>query len=462
MAKKNYEEMSKQILEYVGGKENISFFTHCVTRLRFNVRDKSLVQKDKIEKVNGVIGVQWSGEQLQIIVGQQVTDIYSTICNISGLQPEQAIDENLDGKKHKENIINMFFRTLSDCLSPTFPALIGCGLIKALMTIFTMLNLVETTSTTYQTLSFISDAAFYFLPFLVTIGSARRFKCNPAIAMVLAGVLLHPNFVALVNASQESGEVIKFFAFTIPNVTYSSTCFPIILSVYCASKIEHLIDKYSPNAIKLLAKSALPIIIVAPLSLIVLAPLGNMAGQVLPTIVDFLRQYLGVFTPAIIAAVLALTIMTGMHYPLIVYGVSNFTSTGVDTFFYPAHHMMTYTIAASALAVAIKSKKSEVKEMGFSSVATTIFGGVTEPALFGILLKYRKPLYAQIIGAFSGGLVVGILGTKVYNFPSNPLLYPLCYLNDADPTNIIKMAIGFVVGCAVTFVISYITHKDEE
>ena len=217
MAKKNYEEMSKQILECVGGKENITQLTHCVTRLRFNVRDKSVVKVNEIEKIKGVMGTQWSGEQFQIIIGGEVGDVYKVVCQLAGFQEEAVIDENLDVDLKKDHSIKGLFMilmdTLTSILAPIIPAIVACGLLQGVLYSVQSFGWLDPNGETYVFFFNCAQAAFYFLPVLIGYSAGKRFKCSPVLAATTSAILMLPAFSAM------SGTSIKLFGI-IP-ITYN-------------------------------------------------------------------------------------------------------------------------------------------------------------------------------------------------------------------------------------------------
>ena len=239
---KKYEEIIKELLNLVGGKDNVSFFTHCVTRLRFNVKDRGLVKEDEINKLNGVLGCQWSGEQFQVIIGQAVEDVYHKICETTGLEENRVEKDKLS----KGFSIGAIFDTIAACLSPVIPVLVGTGMLKVVILLLQMSGLISMESSTYTVLSFVADAGFYFLPVFVGASSAKKFGGNIMLGMFIGAILIHPTFISLV-AEDTS---LSIFGLPIYEASYSSTVFPVIISVFVMSYIEKLIVKYSPETVR--------------------------------------------------------------------------------------------------------------------------------------------------------------------------------------------------------------------
>lgn len=277
MAKKNYDELSNRIIDLIGGKENIGFFTHCMTRLRFNIKDKGLVKTEKIETIPGVLGLQWAGEQLQIIIGPSVDNVYKKICKDNGMEILDKLNINIeeDGNRNKKKLsFNSVFTAMSACIVPLIPMLIAGGMIKSIISAIIYFGWVSSTNPTIVTFTFIADASLYFLPIALGYTCSKRFNMNPAIGMFLGGILIHPTFLSMVQ-NQDAGSI---FGLNIPAYKYTSTIFPMFLTIVVASHVERILKKYIPNSIKSIFVPTLEIVIMAPVMLCLLAPLGNYLG----------------------------------------------------------------------------------------------------------------------------------------------------------------------------------------
>lgn len=244
----NYQELGNKILNLVGGKENVSKVTHCATRLRFNLKDDSKAQTEALKKTAGVLGVVKNGGQYQIIIGNDVNHVYKPIAEVC----EQANSTNAgnDEPEEKKSLGARFIDTITGIFTPILPAITAAGMLKAVLAVLTAFHLIDTSGSTYQVINFMADAAFYFLPILLANSAAKKFNCNPYLAMMIGGILLHPNFVNMVAASKETGEAIRLFFIPVYNAGYSSSVIPIILSVWFMSYVEPIADKISPKAIK--------------------------------------------------------------------------------------------------------------------------------------------------------------------------------------------------------------------
>ncbi len=458
MAKQHkYEELSSEIIQLVGGKDNISFFTHCMTRLRFNLKDRGIVDVEKIDKVNGVIRAQWSNDQLQIVVGQDVSEAYKLICEKTGLVKEETVNENLDGEKKKFSI-GQIFDAISGSIAPLIPMMIGGGMIKVIALVLTMLGWLDPESSTTAVINFAGDAAFYFLPIFLGATAAKKFNTNQGLGMFMGAILIHPNFVALVAA----GNPIDLFGLPITLSSYGSTVIPIIMVVWIMSYVQRFFAKISPNAVRSIVEPLGTMIVMIPLALCVVGPLGVILGNYLSIAIVFIYETTGFIGVGLLAAILPLLVMTGMHAALTPYWVGSMSTLGYEPFFLVAMIISNLNQGAATAAVAIRAKGTNLKSTAASCAVTAIVGGVTEPAMFGITLKYKKPLYAAMIGSFCGGAYAGLMKVYCYAFPGSGGLFALPSFIGPTPANIINMIIGVAIGMAVTFVLTLIIGFEEE
>ena len=240
----NFERIAKEVLENVGGANNVAHVTHCVTRLRFNLKDDSKADIDKIKKIKGVMGQVNKGGQFQVIIGNDVSDVYKELLKLGNFKSSNNQEEEKGAKK---GIITSVFDTIAGIFTPIIPAIAGCGMLKAFLGLFVALGLISTETQTYYIFSFISDAAFFFMPLLLAYTAGIKFKTSPFLAMVIGGVLLHPSFSALVSA----GEPVSFLGLPVRLVNYSSSVIPIILIVWLMSYVEKLANKFIPKVLRL-------------------------------------------------------------------------------------------------------------------------------------------------------------------------------------------------------------------
>jgi PTS system beta-glucosides-specific IIC component len=439
----NFEKLASDILENVGGEKNVSNVTHCATRLRLNLKDSSKANEEILKKIKGVMGIVNKGGQFQIIIGSDVNKVYNGLVKIGKFKTESASssDENT-------GIVSKILNTISGIFTPILPAIAGAGMIKAVLTLLITFNLISQQSQTFNILSTISDAAFFFLPMLLAYTSAVKFNCNPFMAMSLAGVLLHPNLSALM----AKNEPISFLGLPVSPTTYSSSVIPIILAVWVMSYVERFADKVSPKVIKLFIKPLLTLLVTAPIVLIAVGPLGSIIGNFIASGVVSLSNSWGWVLIVILGATAPLVVMTGMHYSFFPIIMTSFATNNYEGIFLPGMLAANIAQGAAAICVACKTKNKNLKQLASSSGFTAVLG-ITEPAMYGVNLKLKKPFLAVMIGAGAGSLYAGLSGFKAFAFASPGLTALPTYIGPDN--NLIKAIIIICISFVVTFIVTW-------
>lgn len=436
----NYKELASQILQKVGGANNVAHVTHCATRLRFNLKDVSKANQNEVKKIKGVISVVYNGGQFQVVIGQDVANVYRELTQLG--QFTQTSNQVESGEKSP--ILSKIMDTIAGIFTPVLPALAGAGMLKAILVLATTFNWLSADSSTYYYLNFISDAVFYFLPFLLAFTSAQKFKCNPFLAAVVAGIFLHPNLAA-------AGEHTTFFGLTVPHVSYSSSVIPIILTVWAMSYVERFADKISPKFIKFFTKPLITLLMIAPIALIVVGPLGTYVGDIVASFIGMLDSKASWLVPLLLGAFSPLLVMMGMHYSLFPIAMSNLGALGYDTVLAPGMLAANIAQGGAALAVAVKTKDHELKQLASSSGVTAVLG-ITEPAMYGVNLKLKRPFIAVMIGGAVGGLYAGVFGVKGYGFASPGLAALPVYMGPNGVSDLLHA----LIACAIAFVVSFV------
>lgn len=445
----DYELLANQIIDLIGGLENIDQVWNCTTRLRFKLNDDSLVQDEKIKKLNGVLGTQERNDQYQIIIGNDVEEVEKILEQRIGKKSPATDSKSVhQEKKKKENIFNQIIDAISGIFSPILPAIIGAGMMKCILSILTLTKIVSPNSGVYVVFYMISDAAFYFLPFLVAVSASRRFHLNEFIGLSAAGVLLYPT---LINGAAKHLPPINFLGLKIPYLGYSSSVVPIILVVWLMSFVYKYVDRYMPKVLRFILTPVITMIITIPIGLFALAPLGNYLGELLSTILDWLFTYAGPLAGFVLAGLNPLIIMTGMHYAIMPIAIQNLARTGYDNFWLPFALISNIAQAGALFALGFKFKKSEDKSIAFSTCVSAILG-VTEPGLFGVTLKLKKPLYAAMAAGGVGGLIAVLMGVRTYSFSAPNILILPTYI---APNGSLQGLIAIVVALIVTFILSF-------
>ena len=450
----NYEELGGIILPYIGGKENIHKLTHCATRLRFELQNRDVVDVDSIKAIDGVIDVVEGGGQFQIIIGTNVQTVYKSLNRILA-SSDNAVNTSSSEKPSKKSLLERFMNTISTIFTPMIPAITGAGMIKAILAILVLTKAIDTNGHTYYILNMISDAAFYFLPMLLAYGAALKFECNPILSITLAGVLLHPSWIALVNGN----EAASLFAIKLTLVDYSGSVLPIIITVWIQSFIEKYADKYSPEMIKFFTKPLITILLTGILALLFIGPLGSKLNDMVASIANVLNAKVSWLIPLLMGALQPVMLLTGTAWSLTPIATMQIAKNGYEQVNGPGMLASNIAQGGATLAVALKAKDKELKQLAASTGFTALLG-ITEPSLFGVTVKLKTPLIAAMIGGGVGGIYAGLSGLVRYAFVS-PGLTALPVFIGENPMNIVHAIITCIISFAVSFVVSFFITKIE-
>lgn len=444
-----YEELCNQILKAVGGKDNINSISHCVTRLRFMLKDGTkAAPAEETKKISGVTGCVIKNGQYQVVIGPHVDEVYDDMVKISGVSDGEKPEE---GKKG--NIFQQLINVLQQCIAPIIGPMAGTAMIKAVLQILVVLGLMSKSSQTYTMMSMISDGLFYFMPFYFAHSAGKVFGTNGYLTMVIAGAMLHPTWSGLVAA----GESVALFGLPVKLVTYSSTFMPILLIAWFQSYVERFAKKISPKAVRIFLVPLITVFITSIVGFVVLGPVGFYIGDVLATVVMWVNAHFSWLVVALVAGLWPVLVMTGMHSSLMPIQAVERTTLGYATIITPAGIISNMSQAAATFAVAVRSKDKELKSLASSSAITAVCG-VTEPALYGVSLPLKRPLIAAIIGGACGGLYSGLNHVKAWGSgSSNIFSLPIFIGEDNSFVNAIIM---IVITMVVSFVISFIFFKE--
>lgn len=446
----DYLKVSQNILKYIGGEENVKQVSHCYTRLRFSLVDSSKVNTEEIEKIKGVIGVSDSGGQYQVIIGTEVNKIYAELEKSLGKNNMTKPNKGEKNKKSIKQYLNTVLDVFISCFTPIIPVIAGSGMIKVLCSILLTFNFISDKSSTYQILSIVGDAVYYFLPFFVAYTAAKKMDTDPFIAMVLAAILLHPNLATL-GAEGEGHSSFMSIGFRIIN--YSSQALPVILSVYVMKYIDKISDKICPNLVKIFLKPMITLLIMSPIMLIIIAPSGAILGDYFAKFIDIMNQW-GWIAVGLNALLFPLLVLTGMHNALIPLIITMFSTQGFDTILIPSGLVANIAQAGAAGAVYFKSKNKELKGTALSASVSALIG-ITEPALYGVNLRLKRPFKAVLLGALITGCITGALNVTAYSFVS-PSLLSLPIFIGAEKFSFVGAIISAVLAFAITFGITLI------
>lgn len=460
---KNYDALAKQVLELVGGRENVASAMHCYTRLRINCKDTSIVDLDAIKQLD-VLGAQFTGEQLQVIIGNEVKEVYEAFIEQSGLQKEAMIDEKLDDVPAKKKwtikgMLTGIVDAIVACVIPLIPILIGSGVLQAIVLIIQQFGWLPADSPTLVTINFVANAAFYFLPVFVGFFAAKKFGANVALGAMLGAALIHPTFVSMVTA----GDAGSVFGLPIYSASYSSTIVPIILAVWVMSYVEKFISRYSPKAIRTILEPSLTLIIMIPLTFCLLSPLGAMLSDGFASLLTWFYGIFGPLAVAAFAAIVPWVVMVGIHIGTTAISVATIAQTGIDAFMMPGFFISNFAQGAACLAVGIKAKTTELRSFAYSCAFSNVVPGISEPGMYGITLRYKTPMAGAMIGAAAGGLYFGLTGTGALQFLPPNIFAFVGYMGEgAFAGNLMNAIIGVVIAMVVAFIATMFLYKPEK
>lgn len=409
----DYENTAKKILQRVGGKDNVINLVHCMTRLRFTLKDESIVDDEAVKKTKGVMGIMKKGGQYQIIIGNDVGNVFNELNKLGNFSNE--VKEVPAKSNEKKNIFTMLMDTISGIMAPVIPAIIGAAMIKVLLTLLPMIGVLSTNGQTYQLLSVIGDGAFFFMPVLIAISASKKFGTNMYYAASIALIMLHPNLITLMNTAHDAGQTVKFLKYIpVTYASYSYSVIPIILAVYSLRYVERFVDKITPVVTKNFLKPMLVVLIEAPIALIILGPLGAICGNGLSTVVYAIHDKLGFIAIGLVAGVYPFVVMAGMHHAFTPIKLGMIATTGYENFICIGELCSNMAQGAASLAVALRSKNKDFKQIAGSSAFSALFAGITEPALYGVTLRLKRPMLGACIGGAVSGLVGGFFQMKCF------------------------------------------------
>lgn len=446
----DYAASAKQIIKYVGGKDNISKLIHCSTRLRFSLVDYGKANLDELKKIDGVLGAVNASGQCQVIIGNNVVEMFDAINKQLGtLDPNKK-----SGNAPKEKWYEVGLDYLIAIFQPLVPAIAGGGVLKALVMLCGMLGWLSDKSSIYQVLNFVGTAPIYFLPILVAITTARKLNVNVLVAVSAVGALVLPDMVTAL------GKGMNLLGVGITNITYSSQVFPAILAVFFYALLEKWITKWSPKPIRIFFVPMLSMTLTVLATLFVLGPIGYYLGVGLTAVIMSLFNHFGFVATALLASLLPIMVSMGMHKALIPYAVAAMSTSGKELLYLPASLAHNMSECGMAFAIAIRTKDKKLRSTAISAGISALFG-ITEPAIYGIDLQHKRALFGVMASSFIGGGAIGLLGIKAFALVGPGLASLPMYVDKADPSNLIKAIVMFFVSIVLSFVIGLFVWKDD-
>ncbi|MFJ7978034.1 beta-glucoside-specific PTS transporter subunit IIABC [Peribacillus sp. NPDC096379] len=405
----DHKKTAHLIINGVGGKENIHSLLHCATRLRFNLNDESKVNKHDLNKIPEVISVVNSGGQNQIVIGQEVANVYDEIMK----QTDKEFKEKKQPKNSNDankTLISRLFELISGTFSPLLPALIGSGMIKAILIVLTTLGWMSNEGGTYAVLSAAGNAVFYFLPILIGITASSKIGANSYIGGVIGAALLEPNFTALLT-SETSHE---FLGIPIVLFNYSTSVFPTFIAVIIFYYIEKVLKRYTPKTLAMILVPTLSIIIIVPLTILIFGPFGTYVGNGIAWVIAYFNDLSSLLFGAVLGATYFLLVILGLHWALVPIMLSNIAMGGDPII--AVSGATNFAMFGIALGIMLRTKDKNIKGIAGSATLSGLLAGVSEPILYGLILRYRRTLPILVLTGAIGGAIIGMGGSTTSGF----------------------------------------------
>lgn len=452
----DYHKTAMELLKELGGNDNITNVTHCATRLRFILKDESIVNKDKVAKIPGVITTVQAGGQFQVVIGNHVKDAYEHMIKMVTIDEEAAKGT---GNK-KVGIVSRIIDVISAIFAPFLYTLAACGILQGILGVLVALNAIDTAGGTYQILNFISWTAFTFLPVLIAVTASKKFGVNTFIALVIACALVCPDYIAMVNAAKP----VYFLGMKVQLLSYTSSVIPIILSIWIASYVQKFFDKYLPIVIRNLFTPMFTIAIMVPLTLLAFGPIGNTIGGAIGGIYNTLYNLSPIVAGLVVGGLWEVLVIFGVHWGITPVTVGNYANLGYDTFT-GLQASAVFSQAGATFGVFLKTKNKDMKGVSASAAITGLFG-ITEPAIYGVNLRLKKPMICGCIAGAVGGAIGGAFHAVSwsYNMPGIATLPAYFKVGHLTPFIglVISIVVAFVLGAVFTYIVDFEDEADDE
>lgn len=452
-AKLDYKQMAIDIVRLVGGSENVSSLGHCMTRLRFILKDEKKADMEAIKAIKGVLGVVFAGGQFMVILGQNLLPVYESAIKEFNLNAGTATTENLDKEKEPLTIKSAGLAILgyvSGAVAPMISGLVAGGMLKVVLLLITQVNGGFAQTASYTLLSGIADAAFFFMPIFVAYGAAAKLGATPIYAMIAAAALLHGNYTSLVAA----GEAVTLLGIPVRLASYSSSLLPALLITLLTYYVEKLFNKIIPGIFKSLLVGLCTVAVSGIIGYTLLAPLGGYLGEYLAMVFVFLGDHVGFIAVAALAACLPWMVMCGMHTAVVPFMTQSLVEPGYDSIFRPSLILHNMAEGGACIGVALRTKSAELRSEALGIAFGCIVAGVTEPAVYGINLPRKKPMLGVMAGGAAGGITCALLDARVYMMGYSTVL-ALPIFKETMIAGAIAIVVAIVVAAVVTFILGF-------
>ncbi|QYN44637.1 PTS transporter subunit EIIC [Gilliamella sp. ESL0441] len=439
------KQLAESIIEYVGGQDNIISLVHCATRLRFALKDDNKANADILKKQKGVITVVQSGGQFQVVIGNNVADVFNAIMDITSLNNTPASQE----AGPKKGIVSRLIDLVSSIFIPVLVVLVAGGILKGIVSLLQVCDIVQENTPTFTFLTAIADAPFYYLPIILGFSAVKKFGGNPYVGMAIGGALVYPDITEMLGKAIELQT--EFFNIPIKLIPYKSSVFPVILAAWFYSLLERNFNKIMHDSFKKFISPLLGIIITVPLTFALIGPVVAFLCNTVASGIIYVYELNSVIASMILAALWQVMVIFGIHWGLVPFALNNL-SVYQNDFMLPILFPAVFAQVGAVLAVRLRAKDPEFKALASSSVLSGIFG-VTEPAIYGVNLPLKRPFVIGCLAATVGGGIVGYYHSVIYSFS---FINIFSFLQLIPPTGIDEKFYAVVVGCILSFILALI------
>lgn len=453
----DYKVMAKNIIEKIGGAENVRNMTHCATRLRLTLHDTAKADDQAVENIDGVINVINKAGQYQLLIGTEVGKLYDEfepLVKGDEISGSPTTEEQASG-----SIISNVFSAVSAIFAPLLPVLAGSGILRGLLILFVQLGLISEDSGTYSILFVASMSVFYFLPVLLAFTSARRFGASPYISALIGAALINPDFIALMGGAG-NGATTEFFGIPVVLMNYNSTVVPIILSIWAFSYLYKFLDKHIPETLKLVVVPLVSLAIMVPLTVIVIGPIGVYSGEAVANVVNWLIERSSVLTGILVGGGWSVLVSLGIHWAVNPIMINNVSTYGFD-YIVPFTFACNFAVIGTTIGVYFKAKDKKLRSFALTGLVTIALSAIIEATLFGLLVKNKKLFLAQIIGGAVGGAYLGLMQVVTNAFVFGSVTTFPAFVGSTS-SNFIQAMIGLLISMVVSAVLAFVfTNRDE-
>lgn len=457
----DYKNIALKIIDDVGGKGNVISLSHCYTRLRFSLKDEGKVKTNEIKKLDGILQVIVSSGEYQIIIGPEVNGVFKAI-KTNNLLSEGQINDGTAVEQQSQEEQNKSFKnknlkyylsrcldTFVNCFTPIIPVIAGAGMVKVLIAILESIHILSTNSSTFVVLNAIGNGVYYFLPFFVAITTAKVLKADTFMSLAVAASIMYPQ---LSQIAAKGPKIITFLNLPMQIIDYSSQALPIIFAVLVVKYVDKFSDKITPNLIKTFIRPMITLLISIPIVLCIFGPIAAWLGDQFTKLTALMNQW-GWIAVGLNAAVFPFLVLTGTHNAVIPLMIQMFATQGFDAILVPSGLAANIAESGAAAAVSFKTKNKKMKSTALGATVSALFG-ITEPALYGVNLKLKRPFIGMLLGSLVGGSFAGMIHLVAYSFVSPSILSLPIFIG--KDSNLITAFLAVLVTFIATFIITWL------